>query len=119
MSRAEEIRAKAARFTRAAAVEQQPAAKPALIEDQDEAEVKEPAPRRRPPRTDPVRSTVDLPPAHHRKLNEWCDELAWQLGQKRITRQTVLAGLVELLLTDETTARRLQAQLAANLPDRG
>lgn len=66
-------------------------------------------------RTDPVRSTVDLPPAHHAKLAEWADELSVQLGRppgrRGVTRQAVLAALVAELLVDETIAGRVRKRL--------
>jgi hypothetical protein len=64
------------------------------------------------------RKTVDLPPQRYVALIEWRAESARQLGVARVIGQDVLAGLVELLLTDETTARRLRAQLADDLPRR-
>ena len=70
-------------------------------------------------RARPVRKTVDLAPARYAALTEWCAESAGQLGVARVTGQDVLAGLVELLLTDETTARRLRAQLADDFRNRG
>lgn len=66
-------------------------------------------------RTDPVRSTVDLPPAHHARLAEWADELSVQLGRppgrRGVTRQAVLAALVAELLVDETIAARVRKRL--------
>jgi hypothetical protein len=66
-------------------------------------------------RTDPVRSTVDLPPHHHAKLAEWADELSVQLGRppgrRGVTRQAVLAALVAELLVDETIAGRVRKRL--------
>lgn len=111
MSRADEIRARSQRFTAAATTE--PTTTTALTEVPRPDDDPTARPLRRPPRTEPVRSTVDLPPAHHRKLNEWADETAWQLGRKRITRQAVLSALVARLLTDETLARKITADLAA------
>lgn len=67
-------------------------------------------------RTDPVRSTVDLPPAHHAQLGTWADEVSVELGlppgRRGVTRQAVLAALVAELLVDETIARRVRARLA-------
>lgn len=66
-------------------------------------------------RTDPVRSTVDLAPAHHAKLAEWADEVSVQLGlppgRRGVTRQAVLAALVAELLVDETIAGRVRTRL--------
>lgn len=58
-----------------------------------------------------VRSTVDLYAPRHRAVNQWQLDAADTLGRAEVTRQAVLAGLVELLLTDETTSRKLLATL--------
>lgn len=67
-------------------------------------------------RTDPVRSTVDLPPSHHAQLGTWADEVSVELGRppgrRGVTRQAVLAALVAELLVDETISRRVKARLA-------
>lgn len=72
-----------------------------------------PAPRQ--VRTDPVRSTVDLPPVHHDRLaqlaDEWSVELGLPIGKRGVTRKDVLEELVALVLTDEAMARRLFARL--------
>lgn len=60
--------------------------------------------------THPIRSSVDLTPARHLALHQWQLDATLQLGRK-VGRQEVLAGLVQLLLTDETVSRRLRAQL--------
>jgi hypothetical protein len=67
-------------------------------------------------RTDPVRSTVDLPPAHHAKLaekqDEWSIEFGLPPGRRGVTRQAVLAAAVAELLVDATIAGRVKARLA-------
>jgi len=72
-------------------------------------------PRARQVRTDPVRSTVDLPPVHHDQLaqlaDEWSTELGLPIGKRGVTRKDVLEELVALVLTDETVARRLLTRL--------
>lgn len=68
------------------------------------------SPNRRRSPTTPIRSTVDLTPKRHMDLHQWQLDTTLQLGRK-IGRQDVLAGLVQLLLTDETTARRLRQLL--------
>lgn len=74
-----------------------------------------PPTRARHVRTDPVRSTVDLPPVHHDQLaglaDEWSVELGLPIGKRGVTRKDVLEEMVALLLTDETVARRLLARL--------
>lgn len=71
-------------------------------------------PRARPAptaRVKPVRHTVDLAPARHRALDVWRAETAAELGVVRVTSQRVLAALVARLLTDETLARKIRADL--------
>jgi hypothetical protein len=63
-------------------------------------------------RTRKVRRTVDLPPGRHHKLTEWCQDEAMTLGVARVSGQEVISELVHLLLTDETTARKVHAALA-------
>lgn len=66
-------------------------------------------------RTDPVRSTVDLPPVHHDHLKqleaEWSVALGLPIGKRGVTRKDSLEGMVALILSDETVARRLLALL--------
>jgi len=58
-----------------------------------------------------VRRTVDVSPARHADLDEWCAETARGIGRARVTGQDVLRTLVELLLTDETTARKVRKRI--------
>lgn len=69
-------------------------------------------------RSRPVRRTVDLSPTHHRKLADWCSETAVELGVARVTGQDVLRSLVARLLTDETLARKIRADLAEDFATR-
>jgi len=62
-------------------------------------------------RTRLVRRTVDLPAARHHALTSWCEELAVNLGVARVPGQYVMDELVHLLLTDETTARKIREAL--------
>lgn len=66
-------------------------------------------------RAKPVRKTVDLPPARYRALTDWCTETATSIGVTRVTGQAVINALVARLLTDETLARRLRADLTDEL----
>lgn len=81
----------------------------------DTAEPPPPAARAGYVRTDPVRSTVDLPPTHHAQLGTWADELSVQLGlapgRRGVTRQAVLAALVAELLVDATIQGRVAKRL--------
>lgn len=64
-----------------------------------------------------VRRTLDLSPTHHAQLQMWCAETAVELGVPRVTGQDVMRALVARLLTDETMARRIRADLAKELTD--
>lgn len=61
---------------------------------------------------------MDLAPARYSAFVEWCAETAVQLGVARVTGQEVLSALVGRLLTDETLARRIRADLADDLARR-
>lgn len=69
---------------------------------------------KRPPRTEPVRSTVDLAPGRHHWLDEWQADTAWQLGTKvrHVSRQAVLDELVAELQSSATLQRILAERLA-------
>lgn len=97
-SRADQIRAQRDAITR-------------QRETSDSRPSKPTAPRRR------VRRTVDLSPVHHTSLSQWCAETAVQIGSPRVTGQDVLAALVARLLTDETLARQIRADLRERTDD--
>lgn len=59
-----------------------------------------------------------MSPTHHAKLTAFCSEAAVALGAARITGQDVLRALVARLLTDETLARKIRADLADELTQR-
>jgi hypothetical protein len=63
-------------------------------------------------RTTLARRSVELSLPQNAKLTEWCTETAVQLGTARVTAQDVLRALVRRLLTDETLAREIRADLA-------
>lgn len=81
--------------------------------DQQAAEP-EPEPTPPPPRAKPrmVRQTVDLTPELHSELAAWRLDTALTLDRGRLTTQEVLYTLVELMLDDETVARRVRAKLS-------
>ncbi|HEV7453278.1 MAG TPA: hypothetical protein VGO16_18235 [Pseudonocardiaceae bacterium] len=66
-------------------------------------------------RTKPVRRSVDLSPAHHTRLTQWCAETADMIGTARVTGQDVIRALVARLLMDEALAQRIRADLSVNL----
>lgn len=68
-----------------------------------------------PPRTKPVRRSVDLSPAHHDRLTQWCAEAADMIGTARVTGQDVIRALVARLLMDEALAQRIRADLSINI----
>lgn len=98
MSRAEEMAAKAARMQQGAPSRPERLAVPRA-------------------RAKLVRRTVDLAPTHHGQLQAWCAEAAVELGVARVTGQDVMRALVARLLTDETMARRIRADLAKDLAE--
>lgn len=115
-SKADQLRAKAARLAAAQAKTTDP--EPAPTEAPERPPVKPVRVRDLPPRDTPVavrgkpiRSTVDLPPARHHALRAWCDETAVQLGKARVTTQDVMRTLVARVLTDETLARKIRDDL--------
>lgn len=61
--------------------------------------------------TKPIRSTVDLAPMQHNALKQWCNESAVEVGRSRVTTQDVFRALAKRLLTDETLARKIRADL--------
>jgi hypothetical protein len=66
-------------------------------------------------RTKPVRRSVDLSPAYHIKLTQWCAETADAIGTARVTGQDVIRALVARLLMDEGLARKIRADLSIDV----
>jgi hypothetical protein len=68
----------------------------------------------RPPRTDPIRHTVDVMPADHRWLEEWEADTAWQLGVKSrdVSHQLVHESLLREMKVDATMQRKVFARIA-------
>lgn len=62
----------------------------------------------------PVRVTLDLSPARHRDFQSWLNESAVRLGKARVTKQDALNALVGRLLTDDTLAKLILADLREN-----
>lgn len=59
-----------------------------------------------------VRRSVSLSSADHASLTQWCHETAVQIGSARVTGQDVFRALVARLLTDETLACKIRADIA-------
>ncbi len=66
-------------------------------------------------RTKPVRRSVDLSPAYHAELTQWCAETADIIGTARVTGQDVIRALVARLLMDESLARRIRDDLSMDI----
>ena len=66
-------------------------------------------------RTKPVPRSVDLSPAYHIKLTQWCAETADAIGTARVTGQDVIRALVARLLMDEGLARKIRADLSIDI----
>lgn len=65
-----------------------------------------------------VRRTLDLPRARHHQAKRWQNETADELGEVEITGQDLGEALFTLLVTDETTARKVKAELKRMLGTR-
>ncbi|MFE7268732.1 hypothetical protein ACFU9B_43430 [Streptomyces sp. NPDC057592] len=63
-------------------------------------------------RTDPVRVTLDLAPAEHRELKQWCNIAAADLDLSQVPLTAVLRILGQQLRTDEELATTVRAELA-------
>jgi hypothetical protein len=59
-------------------------------------------------RTQRVRRTVDLSPVDHRRLSQWCEDVAEELGLARVTSQDVFVFLVTELFADESLAAAIR-----------
>src|SRR5438309_10518836 len=66
------------------------------------------------PRSQRIRSTVDLSPATHRALDIWQRYAADRLGYARVTGQEVISALIELLLKDG----KLSAEVTRTIRER-
>src|SRR6185369_17811566 len=66
------------------------------------------AARAQPPRTTPVRLTLDVSPAMHAALRRLCGELAVELGVAQVSGQAVLRSLIRRLLVDEEARAQLE-----------
>lgn len=62
-------------------------------------------------RTTPVRVTVDLPPAAHAALLQWCSQTAADLGRARLPHAEVLRALVDQLGEDPDLAETIRNRI--------
>jgi hypothetical protein len=112
MTKAEDMRARAARIAQRSS--QGAADAP--------AEVSEPAPveptvTRPVVRSTPVRITADLPPQSYRSLVDYAASLAARFGRARVPHVNVIRALVLELERDETLQERIASRIAEQLED--
>jgi hypothetical protein len=69
-------------------------------------------------RTRRVRRTVDLSPVDHRRLSQWCEDAAEELGLARVTSQDVFVALVTELLADEALSGAIRRSVKAVADER-
>jgi hypothetical protein len=62
-------------------------------------------------RTRRVRRTVDLSPVDHRRLSQWCEDAAEELGLARVTSQDVFVALVTELFADESLSVAIRSRV--------
>lgn len=108
MSKADDIKARAAALSNRRA----PAAAPAAQDAPDvPAEATAPrAPQRMAPRAKPVRVTTDLAPQSYRALLSYCAEMAEDLGRAKVPHVEVIRALIsELNANPELQATIRQA----------
>jgi hypothetical protein len=66
-----------------------------------------------------VRQTVDVPSARHQALAQWRLDASQTLGRSTtVTGQETFAALVELLLTDDVTSRKVIKMLRRRAAER-
>ncbi|MFI6069947.1 hypothetical protein ACIA47_32450 [Micromonospora sp. NPDC051227] len=107
MSKADELRAKAARVAARTA----PTKLPAQSAVTPSAPAETYIPTVAAPLAKPVRSTVDLAPDQHRRLQAWINDAAVTLGRARLSKQEVMTALVRRLLADDQLAAAIQQDL--------
>lgn len=66
-------------------------------------------------RTDPIRVTLDLSPAQHRKLKAWCNSAAVELELSQVALAPVLRILGELLTDGAPDTPGLSEPLRASV----
>lgn len=111
MSKADEMRARAARAGQRAATPPPPVL--------EEAPIKEPSAATTPSvvRSTPVRITADLPPQSYRSLVDYSAALANRLGRARVPHVNVIRALVVELSQDDELQQRIAKRVAQQLED--
>jgi len=112
MSKADEIRARAARVAQRSSQASGPAPDVA-----DEATPARTAPQAPVVRSKPVRITADLPPQSYRSLVDYAASLASRFGRARVPHVNVIRALVLELEDDQALQGRIAARIAQDLDD--
>jgi len=109
MSKADEIRARAARATQRT--------RPAVENSETAGGAVQPAPPARPAtlRAKPVRITADLPPQVYRGLIDYAASLATTQGRARIAHVQVIRALVSELAENEGLQAAIEQRVASQL----
>lgn len=111
MSKADELRARAAR-----AGQRKPSPPTDSTPDGETADVPSaPSGPRSVVRSTPVRITADLPPQDYRALVDFAGQLASQLGRARVPHVAIVRSLVVMLAQDEELQARVAAHVARQL----
>jgi hypothetical protein len=88
----------------------------------DDETLAQPLPASNYVRTTPITTTFKVPPARHAALLRWETDASVQLGitpgRNGVTNQMVYDAMLAVLLTDESTSRRVLAKIRENLPTR-
>lgn len=66
-----------------------------------------------PPRAQPVRMSLDLPPDQYRAFKQWCVEAANQTNLARITGIETIRALIDQLLRDPELEQRIRDAIAS------
>jgi hypothetical protein len=112
MSKAEEMRARAARVAQRSG---QAAAPGSEAANQLTPTPMPPAPKPAVVRSKPVRITADLPPQSYRSLIDFAASLATRFGRARLPHVNVIRALVLELEEDQALQERIASRIANDL----